>query len=85
MSSTLNAKDVSDLKAAMALLTREEIEAFALDRAIRANEATCLLSEEVRADYFKNLLALVHTSVPTDDLRKMNEAMDIVKNQITIG
>lgn len=78
----IDEKDIQDLKAAMAILTREELEFFALDRAVRCNELGKYLTPETELRFRKDLGKIPTTN---EDCEGMNNAMQIVKSQINLG
>lgn len=75
-------EDIDDLKAALAVLTREELETYCIDRSIRA-DATCgILTPEQEEQYFQNLS---ETPLSEEEFDEMNRVMEIVKSQIELG
>lgn len=77
----INEKDIADMKEALSILTREELELLCLDRAIRADGLSCVLTPEQRERFNRDL-----NSVPISehDMNEMNRIMELVRSQIDV-
>jgi len=77
----LNKKDIADMKAALALLTRQELELLCLDRAIRADGLGIVLTPE-QLEQLKNELNRVPVSAV--DMYEMNRIVEFVGSQVDL-
>lgn len=77
----INEKDIADMKEAMALLTREELELLCLDRAIRADGFSIVLTPEQRERFNWELNRV---PISEDDMDEMNRIMELVRSQIDL-
>ena len=76
----LNEKDIDDMYAALAILTRAELELLCLDRAIRADAwSDCNLTDQQIAQW---KMVLNETPISEEDQDEMNRIMTLVASQI---
>lgn len=74
--SKITEKDISDLKSAIEVLTRAELETFAVDRCIRGDVCGALMTEEQQDQYQQDLREI---PVSVEEQMEMNRVMEIVK------
>lgn len=77
----INEKDIADMKEALALLTREELELLCLDRAIRADLLGVVLTPKQNEQLSRELNRV---PISEDDIDEMNRIMELVRSQIDL-
>ena len=74
-------EDIVDLRTALSLLTREELELFCLDECVRGDVMSLVLNPFQTSQYFENI-----GKVPLyeDEMEEMDRIRAFVKSQIKI-
>ena len=81
--SRLLPEDIADMKYALSILTREELETFCLERCIRLDISSSYISKELQ--YQEETAEILNKLFSGEEIDEMNRVMDIVKSQLDFG